>query len=149
MEQICQSPLTLFFSLIHPESVTEHCELILKLPVEQTPFNLKTYLIAFGQTCALELPFYFRTLKGFSIAQRFKILVLANLATHPAIYFLFPFIFASVQLSYLSYMAAAEFFAPAVETLLLVYCWKVPAKRAILGIILANLFSWGVGAWLT
>lgn len=78
---------------------------------------------------------------------RVKVLILSNLSTHPAIFLLFPLLFFHAHASFGQYLLFSETFAPLMEALLVWRIWAVSPKQAFPAMILANLFSWTVGAW--
>jgi hypothetical protein len=140
------------------------------------------YLVIFLKTCLLEAPFYYWALRGARRRAASRVghpvehpgagfrrwpviaqLGLANLLTHPVVFFVIPALFSR----YLTGLLVAEVFAPVVEG---VYCaWVVSDKgadkgkgkddnltekqgwrqaRAFVIAVLANLFSWQVGVFL-
>jgi len=110
------------------------------------------YLKALALTLVLEWPVYFLFLKNrWKIPRISWVVLVINLLTHPAVWFFWPWVlesgFLHGRVSFGGYVAIAEIFAPTIEALAL-WKMKVPLQRAILAAICANLFSWGVGAWI-
>ena len=111
------------------------------------------YFLIFLWTCFLELPFYSVALSRAPAVARFAVLLLANLATHPVVFFAFPRLIGS----YLTSVLASEAFAIAVEVSIVLAVlrkfWRDPAERdspmATAAVICAaNLFSWQIGIYL-
>jgi hypothetical protein len=99
------------------------------------------YAWVFLKTCLLETPFYFlwfrRSRKGFLFH-----LSLANLLTHPLVFFVIPTLFGT----YLRGLLVAEAFAAGAEG---AYFFALSPGRRTLGFLIAvaaNLFSWQMGA---
>jgi hypothetical protein len=158
----CYSPWGLVHyylsSLSDPTLGSTICPIICKEALEtmsEIPPNvtLGAYLVIFGLTCLLESPFYFWTVrdkqqKGKALLKSgLGSVLLCNLATHPAVYFLFPLFGANFALRYVDVLMLAEIFAPIVEALVLILVWKISWKRAFIGMVAANLFSWWVGIY--
>ena len=104
------------------------------------------YLWVFLKTCALESPFYFLIFRRQGYSYALGALFVANLLTHPAVYFVFPWLFNS----YLTMALAAEVFAPLVEAVFVALAVRGSGARpvfAVIWVILANLFSWQMGAF--
>jgi hypothetical protein len=108
------------------------------------------YLIYFIKTCCFECPFYFFVFKKFSLGANLKILVLFNMVTHPAVFFLIPRFFNTYFISAM----ASEVFAASVEIVLAYLLLKrsyysngYSAFGSFL-IFVANLTSWEVGMFV-
>ncbi len=108
---------------------------------------LTEYLPILGLTCLLESPFYLA-----AFGKRWKAFLLAlsfcNLATHPIVHYAFPQLGPLFGWNYASILAGAEFFAPATETALLIFVWKIKWPKALGLMLIGNLFSWWVGIHL-
>lgn len=119
----------------------------MELSTVQSQFEwpeLGHYLVVFGLTMLLEAPFYIALAK-----RKFLLpLIFCNLATHPFIYWILPWLGVRFEWSFAEVMLAAEVFAPVVEILLAVFVFKLKARFAVPLIILGNLFSWWVGIYL-
>ncbi len=108
------------------------------------------YATVFLKTCVLESPFYFWCLKDRNLFHRAQILLTANFLTHPVVFFVFPLLFSH----YVPAALWAELFAASVEML---FVGSIVTKAhgyrsgtcAALVILLANLFSWEAGMFLT
>jgi hypothetical protein len=108
------------------------------------------WLLAFGTTLLLEAPIVLWLLRRSeaSLLRRGVLLVVANLATHPLVWFFFP----ELPLPRFTTLLLSEGWAFAAETL--VYATLVTAGeqrvaallgRAALASALANALSWGIG----
>lgn len=104
------------------------------------------YFKVFLTTCLLELPFYFWIFRTAPWPARLSSLTLANLCTHPLVFFAFPCLFRF----YLTGALASEAFAIGTEGLL-VALWAsrmgLAPGPAVGAAVLANLFSWQVGIY--
>ncbi len=147
MNAPCNTPLDLFYTYFIPEKVSERCSYLGLLPVTPTAFHAAIYLGAFGLTLLLEFPFYFFALGKMPFRRKLMVLLLANLATHPAIYFLFPWLGSLLNVNYQNYLLFAEVFVPLVEAFLIIKFWKVPIVKGLFWMLLANLASWWIGAY--
>jgi hypothetical protein len=110
------------------------------------------YFVVFLKTCLLEAPFYLWVFRGRGLALGVMALVVANLLTHPAVYFVFPSMFAR----FLAAVLSAEVFAPSVEAafvVVLLLRTEGPRPHPLWNpaalIVLANLFSWQMGAFVS
>lgn len=92
----------------------------------------------------LEAPFYFSLAKR----QFWKQLIICNLATHPFIYWILPWLGVQYEWSFAEVLLSAEIFAPLIEVALAVFVFKQRALLAVPLIILGNLCSWWVGVYL-
>jgi hypothetical protein len=141
-------PLNLYYALTYSSHISGKCDFILNSLSKPTPFYLGSYLMVYGLTCLIEMPIYFLVLRDRSIWERTRILILANLATHPVIYFLFPLVLSYLQINVQGCLLISEAFAPLTEGLLLWRIWGVPPKSAFFAMLLANMLSWIVGSFL-
>ena len=109
------------------------------------------WLIAFGTTLLLEAPVVLWLLRRSeaSLWRRVVLLLVANLVTHPLVWFFFP----ELPLRRLTSLLLSEGWAFVAETL--IYATLVSAReqrfgtllaRASLASALANAVSWGVGS---
>jgi len=145
MVEVCESPLQLVQYFLRSESLTETCRLSLATPSEPTHTSLIFYLEFLALTLILEAAFYFVALRKEPLLTKLNATVLANVATHPAVCFAFPWVTSLLALSRAIDLAGAEIFAPLVESLILVFVWNVPKVRAFTYMVAANLFSWWFG----
>jgi len=76
------------------------------------------------------------------------VLLTANLATHPLVYFGWPWLGSFLSWHYAALLVISEIFAPAVETVVLSKIWATPVRQTAIWVVLANLFSWWVGLLL-
>jgi hypothetical protein len=108
------------------------------------------YATVFAKTCALEAPFYFLCLKNESLPRRLQVLMSSNFLTHPIVFFVFPLLFSK----YVPAALSAELFAALAE---MAFVGGIVAKtegarrgaRAAIWIVMANLFSWEAGMFIT
>ncbi len=144
----CLDPITLVKVLSYSPDVSEKCEFILNSVTQLTQTNFSQYIFVFLSTCLLELLFYFWVLKKYSYLSRLLGLGIANLATHPIVYFLLPWLFSKQAIEWKYYLLTAEIFAPIAEAIILSVFFKIGWGRSILLMLAANLFSWGLGVYL-
>lgn len=107
---------------------------------------LRDWLLAFALTIASELAVAVPLLgPGVSRARRVAAVCLGQLATHPAVWFIWPLLGWSRP----SYVLVAEAFAVIVEMLVyrLVF-QRLPWSRALVASALANATSLMVGLWV-
>jgi hypothetical protein len=111
--------------------------------------GLQTYLALFLITCLLEAPVYWVGLhRQLSVAKTFWVIVLVNLATHPAVTWLFPRFFLQINSTNRDYLMVSEVSAILVEAFLLMIIFNVSKRRAMVVSFLANLFSWWSGLYV-
>lgn len=116
-----------------------------------TEFQLLAYLKIFTGNLLIELPFYFLALYRFlSWKKIILVLLLANLLTHPIVYFGFPYLMSKWAVSYGVMLIYAEALAVLIE---IIFClWFVKQKISFIipfFILFANLFSWNLGLFIT
>ena len=102
---------------------------------------------AFLLTVAVEIPVASVVLRQDerSLARRAGLVFFASLATHPAVWFIFP----RLDLTYLRMIAAAETWAVVVEAVFYGFAFRgVEPWRAFVASLLANGASFGVGLLL-
>jgi hypothetical protein len=117
-----------------------------------TPGPTFDYLAVFLKTCLFEAPFYWACFRKRPMLDVVAILLGANFATHPIVFFVLPMLFQK----YLTAALVGEAFAPIVEmaiaALLLARLGCARSTGALLKgalwILFANLFSWEVGMFL-
>lgn len=144
----CLTPDIIYKAIIHPAEISLNCDFILNHLVQPTEFHLNSYLSAFLLTCLLEAPFYLWAFRFSLLFKSITLLFIANIITHPIIYFLLPWFFSLLKMNTLSFIVIAEIFAPITEAIILWRFAKLPIGRALIMMILANIFSWYIGAWL-
>ena len=108
---------------------------------------LRSWLVAFALTLAVEAPIvawiYRRTEP--SLGRRLGLIFIANLATHPAVWFLF----TRLPLAYREQVILAEVWAFGLEIIYYTLVFPRDARRAVAGSITANAASLAFGyAWL-
>ncbi len=126
------------------------CGLVLGMDITRNQTTFLYYLGFFLLTCLLESGFYFisgkiQKLQNLKIIE--QILVL-NIATHPIVFFVFPYVLEKAGANIFTYIWIAEYFAFAVEAIILKFRYRYSWKLAIQTSGLANLFSWTAGVWL-
>ncbi len=107
------------------------------------------WLVAFLLTVAVEVPIAVRMLRGRDPGGwRLAVLVVfANLATHPAVWFVFPQLFL---IGTLSFTVAAELWAVAAEAVFYATAFRgVSPLRALGTAVVANAASFVVGLVVT
>lgn len=110
-------------------------------------FWIVDWLRAFGLTVLVELAIAMPLLRRTepALARRFAVIVMANLMTHPLVWFLFP----GLLLPNGARIAASELWAVVGETLAYAVVWPgLRAHRAALVSLLANGGSFLAGLWL-
>lgn len=148
MSTHCNDPLTLLQFWFKPEVLSVQCEWALRAQVLPTHSTFVEYLKTYFATNALEAPFYFWLLRRKTLQKRIVYLCSANLLTHPAVYFLFPFVFSKIGQDYGFFLTVAELFAFGAETLFVYFRTKTDFLPTAFWIVAANLFSWWVGIFL-
>lgn len=149
MTASCYAPPALLTYFLNLAGSDPNCTSILQAPAEITHIPLALYLTVFLLTCFLESPFYWAVLakKASPTGSRISAIFLCNLATHPAVCFLIPYLVFLGHGTYAASNAIGEIFAPAVEAFLLIRFWKVFWRPAVAFSIAANLFSWWAGVY--
>ncbi len=145
----CFGPLSLVEYWFAPQTLRLECWSALNIEMDPTSPGAGEYLALIAITLALEFVVYFLFLKKrFVFFKVVRVNLFLNLATHPLVTFLFPLLIAKAQMSVAGYITAAEIFAPLVETILLVFLFRIPLALAAVSSFLANLTSWALGLWL-
>jgi hypothetical protein len=121
-----------------------------QMETQHTQTSLWIYLCIFAATCVMEFPFYFLVGKtqGKNLRQLLLQTIGLNLATHPFIFWVLPWIGERLEWKFLTTASLSEFFAFAVETALLRFVAKYSWGIAILASGTANVFSWWFGLYL-
>ena len=107
-------------------------------------FWVTAWLRAFGLTLLVEVPIaiWLLAMVDKRPARRVAIVVLANLATHPLVWFLFP----GLALGSAARFALSEAWAVGAETAVYTIVWPaLPVRRAALVSLIANASSVAVG----
>jgi hypothetical protein len=146
MLQECYGPLSLLKATFAPGSLDAACIAALRSKSVPTHSSFAGYLFYFALTCALEAPFYSALGRAKGLKPRTwlgQILVL-NLATHPLVFWGFPWFFSLKNQSMFRTVLAAELLAPLVEAALLRFAFKSSWTISIAVAFLANLFSWSI-----
>lgn len=115
--------------------------------------NKVSYLYVFIQSNCLEWPVYLLAYHGFhkrgaekrSITATLSIVTVANLVSHPIVFFGF----MASNLAYIYAILLAELFAIGIECALHAYTLPASYKRTLIASIFANLVSWQLGPVLT
>ena len=151
----CYSPLNILLELIGHTQEPSLCSSLLHTPMsELTPITLIEYLKTLGLTLFLEfffflIPFIFHgyTLREI-LKKGFQSAFLCNILSHPIIYFIFPALAVTCEMTYIDMLIRAEIFAPLLEAIVFFRIWKLNQPLSLASIVAANLTSWGVGIYL-
>lgn len=146
MSESCFSPEVLYHAFA--ADLSKECTALLHAPVALPSFSVTQYLGAFLFIVLLEAPFYVMVLRGKPVGSRLKTLLVANVFTHPVVYFGFPYLFSTFGWSEQSYILSAEIFMVAYESMVVVGRGDVTWRRSIVWILAANLCSWWFGGFL-
>ena len=92
--------------------------------------------------------FAFVKFQKLTLIQILKQVLVLNLATHPIVFFVFPYFLEKTGSDIFTYIWTAEFFAFAIEAMILKLYYRYSWRSAVWASGLANLFSWSVGIWL-
>lgn len=114
-------------------------------PVSSMDFDFSLYSKYFVTTVLIEAPVYFFALRFLAFKTKLKLVLSVNLATHPIVFYLFPWVLMHWHLNYGAYVLSAEIFAPLVEGLMIWKIFKVPASAAFAAAFAANIISWWLG----
>lgn len=95
-------------------------------------------------TLLLEAPWFFAGFRDRSTRQRWVVWITANAYSYPLVFFVFP----RLGWPEWQWALAAEAWAPLCELLVAAFLLSGLTRREATAIILANLFSWGVGELL-
>ncbi len=148
----CYTPAGVFKYFFAHDLVEAGCRISLESVAVQIDYPaFSHYLWVFFLTCLLESPFYYLALKKQhpKILKVILILLTCNLATHPIVYFLLPYLGLKENLQYIYVLIGAEIFAPLVEIFLIVLFFRANKIGASGLIFIANIFSWWIGVYLT
>ena len=149
MLNYCYSPLSLLISYLHSESMNTSCRVLLEDTTPPANLALWMYLGLFAMTCLLEAPIYWLGLqRQLGVRKTIGAIFLVNLATHPAVTWIFPWIFAQTSLLTRDYLLVSEFFAIVVEAALLIRPFRISVNWAFFISCCANLFSWWTGLYV-
>ena len=125
------------------------CRVLLEDPVSPQYMSIRLYLEMFLITCVLEAPVYWQGLRSrIGLSKTLGAILVLNLAIHPAVTWLFPWIFSRTPLLTRDYLLVSETFAILAEAILLITIYKVGHTRAWLVSFCANLFSWWTGLYV-
>ncbi len=129
--------------------MTAMCRMALEWKVSAQSMGLGAYLGLFILTCLLEAPIYWLGLRlRLSTLRIIWATFFLNLASHPTITWIYPWIFSHSHLLVRDYMVISEISAIVIEGALLVGIYKISASRAYCISFLANTFSWWVGLYI-
>ena len=142
----CYGPSRLVQYWLFREKLPLECWSTLNMEMSLPDLTLGSYLLLFSLTLLLEFGIYWAILRRQrKLADIAVSSVCLNIATHPAVTFLFPVLAVRQQATTAVYITQAEIFAPLVEALLLYFVFSLPARTSLLASLTANLVSWGVG----
>ncbi len=144
----CFGPLGFSAFYLGAGMLPDWCKQALESSMVESPVEFLNYAKYFLLTVILESFLYLPGLRllGSSLKRAIGILILANLCTHPAVFFIFPMAGHFFNASYIHTIAIAEIFAVVVEAAAICLAIKsLKLSFAFLVSSLANLFSWCVG----
>ena len=147
----CYSPRGLVEYLLAPKALSAECiHLMNTVSTDVSLPDMSHYFFILCLTALLEFPFYFVLLadKHKHFRNIALTTLLCNLATHPIVYLIVPYLGKHYGISYGNMLGIAEVFAPLTEILLMTMVFKNKKKSTWALIILGNIFSWGVGIYL-
>ena len=134
----CTGPIGLF---------STRCEEILRNPIQGQVYPLEQWGVAFLLTIGLESPIYWLGLRRKLPLPRIAAAVLIlNLLTHPAVWYLWPRIGVQEGWSFRNYALFSEAFAPTLEALALILGFRISPGRAVFTAVAANFCSWWIGS---
>lgn len=150
MIEICYQPDDVINYFFSRHKLNLICEIALVNRASFAELTLIGYLRLFALTVLLETPVYWIVLGGTKkqLARFIKAILTVNVATHPAVSFLFAHFASRHGWSEIQYITLAEGFAFVAEALILGVYFKYSWWRAIVGAFLANLASWWLGSFL-
>jgi hypothetical protein len=147
MAEICLSPPEIAsFFLNRTQSLACIQELGTVVALSWLPLSLYWgYLLS---TLLIELPFYlsFGLWYGQGATRALKLLVLANLATHPLVCYFFPALAAVLGWRFSTGYLVSEIFALVAEALVIRWYLLTPWWSCVALSVAANLTSWWLGA---
>jgi hypothetical protein len=115
------------------------------------PFSLLVYLPYFFVTLGLEvlaLGVLLKIKKQGLTPKWIKTCVLVNLASHPLVFYMTPWISNAFQIRWDFCLAGAEVFVLVLEALIYQWRTQIGLKKALLYSVLINLVSWWVGSFI-
>ena len=98
------------------------------------------WLLAFGLTVAIEIPLASWLLRG-ALQRRVALALVAQLASHPLVWFVFP----ELPVRYWTMIAIAETWAVVVEALIFVFVGQERWQRALGISLMTNGASYAIG----
>lgn len=132
-------------------SVDFDCKVMLSLRESTPNVEIASYLVIFILTCLLEAVIYLPAIwrSTGSLKRGLEFLFWGNIATHPAVIFIFPLVLSQFDVSIGLAVAIKEIFAPVVEAIMLKKFAPVlsGAEAAVIAFA-ANLLSWWVGCYI-
>lgn len=105
---------------------------------------MKLFLAFLSLTLLLEAPVYFILLKNRPWRERITFWLTANLVSYPPVFFIFP----HLDWARWACELGAEIWAPVSEIAVGRFILPHFSKRDMATVVVANLFSWGVGRFL-
>lgn len=144
----CFGPLGFGVYYLSSELLPNWCRLALESKINPSPLEFSNYLKYFSLTLFLESFFYLPGLRllGVSLKRSLTILFLANLCTHPIVFFIFPWFGHYFNASYIQTIMLAEFFAVLIEAVVIyILIRPIQVRQVFLLSSISNFFSWGMG----
>ncbi|MEQ1875028.1 MAG: hypothetical protein ABL958_00185 [Bdellovibrionia bacterium] len=143
----CYTPYSVIQYFVARPTLHEECNMLLSAPTWLPDMPLSEYLLYLIITCGLEAPFYM-SIRSLSWQKRVAAIFILNIATHPAVTFLWPVFLDKYDFTTAGMILTVETFAPVTEALILIFGFRVKPATAILVAFLANLVSWGLGLYV-
>jgi hypothetical protein len=148
MNKACFLPIEVINYFFHSSFFSSNCNDVLTLNAMVPKINFSLYIFIFLLTCFLESSFYLILIKNQSLKKKLLALLICNLATHPIVSFVIPWIFSKMSKTYGESLMIGELFAFIVELVLLKVLWQQKWLNSFVISFLANLFSWSLGTYL-
>jgi len=145
----CFSPWALVQWELSSHYLKDSCTLALDLPAISQMISLPVYLKLFATTCLLEAPYYyFGAPTSITRNKRLVQIILLNLATHPIVTWLFPWVLAKWGSTYGTSIVIEENFAWITEGLILIGFYRYSWRRGFSLSFFANMTSWWLGLFI-
>jgi hypothetical protein len=138
----CFGPIQLTLYYLGMGGLT--CKLSLELPVAVPPFGLGEYIGYLAFTIFLESTVFFAIpTGGITAKKKIMMLLTANIVSHPLLTFGLSASMAGSR--YAEYILIGEALVIAIESAVF---WAFFRSSKIWWVVVINLFSWQIGAWL-
>lgn len=148
----CFTPVGIVARLAHSQSESVFCQAILGSIQRNEPLPFKIYVSYFLITFALEflgLVAVNSALKqGASTARLLQVCLVMNLCTHPAAFYLVPYVISLLGGTLLQSMLVAEAQAFVIEFFIVRWMLKMGSTQSLQAVVFVNLLSWWLGVYL-